>query len=259
MSRFATKISDGQHVPTNQMIGLRLPDRNALVGEYILGVSEAESIKNRADPSNPLTVQGAGHVYNPATVTLKSSLTVGYGFISNIIPDEHATLITVRKKASLGTNTMSAGYLNGAGAWGFRMFGASAEYFPGWDSSALNAGGSRPTIPAAGTLFFGAGVSNILNPQLGTGGKSKYYWYEGGVQQLGEAATQSALQSMRRAQVTATARFAIGSNVLSDSGTSTTFEIAFAALYQKPLTAAEVEIAYRAIVAYYASRGVTVT
>ena len=257
MSRFATKITDGQHVSANQMIGLRLPDRNHLVGEYLLGVSEAESIKNRADPSNPLTVQGTGHVYNPYSAVLKSSLTVGYGFISNIIPDEHSSFIAVRKKPSLPTNTHAVGYnsTSNTATWGSRHFGA-AWHTPMWEPGG-NAGAPQ-AAPAGTGIYFQAGVSSILNPQTGLGGRATQYWYAAGVQQSSQSPTQAAVQTIRRTIIQDTRRFAIGSNTLPDSGTSTTFEIYFAAIYQKPLTAAEIETAYRAIVAYYATRGVTV-
>jgi hypothetical protein len=255
MSRFATKITDGLFSQPAQLTGLRLPSRDALIGEYMMGVSEAETIKNRADLSNPLVVQGTGHVYNAATVTLKSSLTVGYGYTTNYMPDEHSTLIIVRKRGTISTNTFFAGMATPA-AWGFLNFG-TASHFHGFDPAA-NGGAVYAVPPAAGILFFQAGVSNILNQQLGTGGKATHYWYESGVQTSIQTPTATALASVRRLMSNATNRFAIGSNTLSDSGTSTTFEVAFVAVYQRPLTAAEIETAYRAIVAYYATRGVTV-
>jgi uncharacterized protein YcfL len=260
MSRFATKITDGVFATPNQMLGLRLPDRSNVVGEYILGVSQAESIKNRADPSKPLTVQGTGHVYNPATVTVKSSATVGYGFITGIIPEDYYTILVIRKASTINTTAHLIGMVVTSTQLGPRQFGAT-NYFSGWGESANNAGPSR-TRPVDTALHFEAGVSSIPNAQwAGVGGKNQLYWYDtGGVQQFAESPVAVTLTGGRSvAMKDGTKTIAIGSNQLVDTNASNVVEVAYVAIINRQYTPAEIEIAYRAIVAYYAARGVTVT
>jgi hypothetical protein len=259
MTRFATKITDGLFAQPNQISGVRLPDRSYLIAEYLLGGTEAESIKNRANSAIPLTVQGTGHVYNPASVTVRSSLTAGYGFVTAgnaIIPDANSTFILVRKSAASPTQPIIAGLASAGTAfgWNFHQFGANNHYVS-YESSALNGGASYPR-PATTGFYFEAGVNTANNSQWTTGGANRVYWYASGVQQTAVGAVTVNIGAYRK--VMPGAIFALGSNVLSDSITTNTFEIAYAAIFNRPFTADEIDAAYKAIVAHYATRGVTV-
>jgi hypothetical protein len=250
-SRFALKLEDGGFVAP--VAGLRLPDRELLVGEYILGGNEASSIKNHANPARPLTVQGSGMVYNAHSVTLKSGST-GYGFLTNIIHDDQITLIVIRKPSTV-TSTVQCVFCEGmtAGPWfGARQFGAD-NYFNLGETSANNNGAHR-VRPAAGTIFFEAGVSPALyNPQWLTGGFGTLFYYSGGVQQ---AAVSPTLASW--ATRNTLTQICIGGSAIDDTVTTGVFEVFFVALYNKPLTAAGIDEAYQNIVAWYADLGVTV-
>lgn len=246
MTAFATKLADATF--TSALKGLRLPSRRKLVGEYVLGVSQVESVKNRANPALPLTVQGAP-TYNAASVTVRSSATAGFGFKSGILLNDDATVIVVRKNAAIAAQTHVVGMRDSAGArLGMMEFAANYGHN---GETANNAGANRAT-PGAGTIYFEALVMSVQNPQLLTGGLGKLYYYSGGVQQVATSAAVGASDIRARTQV------CIGSDSLLDSITTNTIEVYFVAIYQRPLSAAEIDAAYNAIVAYYATRGVTV-
>jgi hypothetical protein len=244
MTAFALKLSDATF--TSSLRGIRLPSREKLVAEYLLGVSEAESIKNRADASAPLTVQGVP-TYNAASVTVRSSFTTGYGFKSGLIPADDATIIVVRKNDALGANPFVVG--DRGNYIGMHRFAGNNYAHNG--ELADNQGASR-VPPGAGVIYFEALVRSAQNPQRATGGLGKMYYYSAGVQQVATSANQNLVG--RRAQT----QLCIGSDSLSDSVNNNTIEVYFVAMYQRPLSAVEIDAAYDAIVAYYAARGVTV-
>jgi hypothetical protein len=249
MSKFATKITDGLF--TAPLSGIRLPQRDYLVGEYILGGTEAETLKNRANPSLPMTVQGTGHVYNANSVVIRPHATLGYGYLTGVLPHEHATLIVVRKNGTAATTTHIVGFINTGSLWGARQHGTN-NYMSMMEPNPT--GGAPRPKPGAGTIYFEAGVQSVLNAQTGVGGKTSLYYYSAGVQQVALAPTAGVLIGTRRLM---TVPVAIGTTSLTDSGSSTV-EVYYVALYNRPLTPAEIEAAYQAIVAWYATRGVTV-
>lgn len=234
---------------TSSLKGLRLPSRHKLVGEYLLGGTQAESIKNRANPAKPLTVQGAP-TYNANSVVVRSHPTDGFGFTTGIIPADDATMIVVRKNASInGSQAQIVGAYPSA-LLGFAEYGASNWGRNG--EGALNQGASRAK-PSAGTVYFEALTLSRQNPQLTTGGYGKLYSYSAGVQQVSTSA--NIIATSRRAVT----QVCIGSTGLTDSFNTNNLEVYFVAIYQRTLSPAEIDAAYQAIVAYYAARGVVVS
>lgn len=247
-ARFAAKMTAG--IFTNPVAGIRLPDRDYLVGEYLLGGTQAESVMNRAIPANVMTVQGTP-TYNANSVLVRSHVTAGYGFLTNFIPHLEHTLIVVRKNASVvGTSPKVVGNASGGGGlFGARQFGSNNYMSMG--ENAANQGANR-AVPPAGQIYFEAGVHSLRNPQLLTGGFGTLYYYSGGTQQ---AAVSADLGIINRISWT---QYCIGSTSLTDSTATNNLEVFFAAIYNKPLTPAGIDAAHDAIVAYYATLGVTV-
>lgn len=234
--------------------GLRLPSRKKLVGEYLLGGTQAESIKNRADPTKPLAVQGTP-TYNANSVVVRSHPSAGFGFTAGIIPSDDATIIVVRKNASINgaqpqvvgiPSNFDVNYFYGVAEYGTSNWGRNGE-------GALNQGASR-TKPSAGTIYFEALTLSRQNPQLVTGGYGKLYYYSSGVQQ---EATSANINPIGRRQLYQR-QISIGTTNLTDSVNNNNLEVYFVAIYQRTLSAAEIDAAYQSIVAYYAARGVTV-
>lgn len=248
MTAFNLKLADATF--PSSLRGIRLPNRRKLVAEFVLGGSEAESIKNRADPSKPLEVEGTP-VYNTNSVTVKSDAAIGNGFLmhASLLPADDATLIVIRKP-QLAVTTMHIVGMSSPQWIGMRAF--SANYGANGEP-ANNQGANRPT-PAAGTIFFEALVLSRENLQRATGGFGKLYYYSAGVQQV---ATSINKNTNARAAYNGK-RMAIGGRTLTASANTNSCEVFYVAEYQRSLTAAEIDEAYLSLVADYALRGVTV-
>jgi hypothetical protein len=249
-ARFAAKMTAG--VFTAPVAGMLLPDRVYLVGEFLLGGTQAESIRNRANPAVPMTVQTGveGPVYNAHSVTVRSHGTAGYGFLTNILPDENYTMIVVRKNAAIATTVKIAGQAS-TNFWGPRQSAADNYFNTG--EGASNTGAKRAKPSSAAEIYFEAGVHQARNPQLLTGGLGKMYYYSsGGVQQ--EVLSDTVVNLARNFY----AQICIGSTFLTDTRPDNTIEVFFVAIYNKPLTPTQIDTAHAAIVAYYATLGVTV-
>jgi hypothetical protein len=248
MTAFNLRLPDAQF--QTSLRGLRLPNRRKLVAEFVLGGTQADSIKNRADPSKPLTVVGTP-VYNANSVTVKSDPTIGNGFWldPSLLPNDDATLICVRKP-QLAVTTMFIVGMDSPQWIGFRAFNAN---FASNGEPATNQGAQRP-LPAAGTIFFEALVLSRKNLQRLTGGLGKLYWYAGGVQQVATSPNQN---TNARAGYDGK-RMAIGGTTLTASANTNSCEVLMFGMYQRSLSTAEIDEAYVNVVADYATRGVTV-
>jgi hypothetical protein len=247
VTAFATKLSSATF--NTALKGIRIRNRHKLVAEYVLGGTQAESVKNRANPALPLTVQGTP-TYNANSVTVRSSATAGFGFKTGIILNDDATLIVVRKNAAIAAQPMIVGCRDSNGAMvGMAEFGAT-NYAHNGESA--NTSGANRSKPGAGVIYFEALVQSVKNPQLGTGGFGKLYYYSGGVQQVATSATLNAGDRRLKPQL------CIGSNSLLDSITNNSCEVFFVAILQRTAGASEIEDIYGDTVADYARRGVTV-
>lgn len=234
--------------------GLRLPSRKKLVGEYLLGGTQAESVKNRANPSKPLTVQGAP-TYNANSVVVRSHASAGFGFTTGIIPSDDATLIVVRKNATIGSQPQIVGISDAVftdGFWGVREY---ATFNWGSNGEGAPAYGASRAKPTSGTVYFEALTLSRKNLQSLVGGYGKLYYYSAGAQQVSTSANLIVAdrRSMYQRQIS------IGTTNLTDSVNNNNLEVYFVAIYQRTLSPAEIDAAYQAIVAYYAARGVVVS
>lgn len=243
MTAFNLRLVDAVF-PTS-LRGLRLPNRRKLAGEYVFGVSQAESVKNRADASKPLTVQGAP-TYTATSANVRSSTNTGFGFLTGMIPNDDATMILVRKGGS-GAQAIFAGIAPAIGFldFGANTFGANGEGNP-------YTAASRPIFSNA-VVAFEALVMSKANVERNIGGFGKLYTYSAGVQQVSTSVNPSVTGRIGGVQI------AIGTNQLTDSIDTNSFDVYFFALYQRPLTAAEIDEAFQSLKADYATRGVTIT
>jgi hypothetical protein len=239
---------------TGALRGMVLPDREGLVAEFRLGVNEAESVMNRANPSLPLTVQGAP-VYNADHVVVRSNAATGYGFIFPLAhaPTDDATLFFVRTNATGVTTVHYAGI--GAPTWlGFRSF--AANY--GSNGEPANGSGATRPAPPAGTIFAEALVLSRENKQLATGGYGKLYWLDaGGALQVAVSAQKNT--SIGRSTF-ATVPMAIGSTRLTEATNNAvqTNKAYFWGQYDRTLSDAGILAALLSIRSYYAGRNVVV-
>lgn len=247
MTAFATKFP--LQTFTSSLKGLRLPDRTKLAGEYVLGGTQAESVKNRANSTLPLTVQGTP-TYNANSVIVRSDVSTGFGFLTGITPAVDSTLIVIRKNATVASQPIIVGTTPTANTFGMLQFGANNF---GANGETLYGLGARRTRPAsASTIYFEALVMSAQNPQLVTGGFGKLYYYSGATQ------VEVVSTDLNTFQRRLTGPLYIGTTFLNDSISTNNLEVYFVALYQRPLSASEINTAYTALVAYYAALGITV-
>lgn len=219
---------------SNVLTSLTLPNREALMGEYVFGGSQASSIKNRANPSLPLTVVGTP-TYTPRGAVTTSGTN---GFQTGISPGTECTLLLIRKRAAttgfvvpLGDDTVSGT------TYGLTEYAASNYYYNSV-GRAPSAAYPQLAAPAVGAQYFmQAGVSK-------QGGVARLYQYAAGVQSFDDAtsANNRIVTSIR-----------IGGGSGSDAGVGC--EVAYAAIFDRAMTAAEIDAAYVSLSAYYASIG----
>lgn len=249
MSNFALKLDNGSFL--NPRRGLLLPSRDQLVGEYILGVSQALSVYNHANSSAPLTVQGTP-TYNANSVTVRSDVSTGYGFKTGIIPDDDATLIVVRKNAAIASApVIVATSAPGGTAFGMLQFGSTNYAANGENLYGL--GAKRPTPASASSVYFEALVMSRRNVQRTLGGYGKMYYYSGATQV--EVVSTDLNTTARRLL----GEICIGSNLLTDNVSTNTVEVFFVGIYQRPLSGAELNDIKVQLTSYYAGLGVTLT
>lgn len=221
---------------SNQLTSLTLPSRVGLVSEFILGGSEAASIRNHANAAAPLTVVGTP-TYNANSVTVASGGYGNNGFDLGVAPPQSdITMLLIRKKASTGTDINA--FSNGSylGFYGYN----GADFYNTQSGTAPSiANLSRPTH------------SNFYL-QIGTGslaGKGTVSLYTDGV-------LTSNTGTANGGSSRGTTSLKIGTDISNVNGIG---EVAYAALYSRILSAAEIAAAYASLKAYFAFKGVTVS
>lgn len=221
----------------NALTSLTLPDRSDLIAEYVFGGDATESVKNRANSSAPLTAVGA------ATYSSNSVTTTGLStyFTTGLTPGQNSTHIIVRKAPSTGVFILDFGNddnLEGA-ALGFGSYSGSSIFY---DTRGYTSMTAPPNLafPSVGSSFvFQAGVHN-------TQVAARLYQYASGVQSFDDGVVKAITP----------APIYIGSKA---TGSGVTREIAYAAIFNRSLSAAEIAAAYTSLKAYLATRGVTVS
>ena len=246
MSDFALQLENGAF--TNPRRGLRLPNRDRLVGEYILGGSQALSIYNHADINNPLIVQGSP-TYNANSVTVRGHASTGYGFKSGIVPADDATLIVVRKNAAIASAPLIVASPPTGNPFGMLQFGSNNYAANGENLYGL--GARRPTPASASQVYFETLVMSRQNVQRTIGGYGKLYYYSSGTQ---VEVVSTDLNTTARRSI---GEICIGSNLLDDSVNNNSVEVYFVGMYQRPLSAAEIDEVKVQLTAYYLNLGIT--
>lgn len=223
---------------------LTCPDRTGLIGEYLLRENAARSIRNIANLAVPAALIGAGApVYTPNSVLLSGSASYGNGIVgldTGLLQPADATFIVVRKKVYVGTST-------GTQPW----FGISSVPFRGLsDYSEWNfynaQSGSPPAVatltkPADTGFHFQAGVG-------ANAGKGLLYVASDGVLSSNEGTVAGG------AVVPGTATIKLCGNTGNYQ-----MELAYAAVYDRVLTPAQITAAYDTLKAYFASRNLAVS
>lgn len=224
----------------NNLASLSLADRADLAGEYVFGGDFDTSKINLANPDLPLTLQGVPtYGANYARVLSGPG---GYGFITGLTPSLTSTQILIRKRTS---GHSEQGVVAGAysGLWGFYDRSNADSKFHDGDSNL--GGGASSALPVVGTVFFEAGVL-----AGGSGTTTKKYSYPAGTQVESVDATPAPVGSPLPVFVGTTNLY---------STVATPYDIYYYALYQRVLTAAEIDDAYQSLKAFMLkTRGVSI-
>lgn len=218
---------------TQSVSSLTLPDRRDLIGEYILGGNSSQSIINYANAAKSMTVDGAP-TYNAHSAVVEPG-TGGFGFETGLLTSIDATFLCIRKA---GTNNTAVGSSPDAPV-GFTDFETTNSWFNNGET-AYPYGAPGPPLSAS-AFTFQAGV-RVYD------GYGRIYYYSAGAQQVG-VATQSGNISLDP--------ICIGT--ASIGGDPYTCEVAYVALFNRTLTPAQIDAAYKSLVAFYATLGVTVS
>lgn len=225
-------------------VSLTCPDRTGLIGEYLLRENAARSIRNIANLSVPAALIGAGTpVYNLNSVLLSGSASYGNGIAgldTRLLQPADVTLIVVRKKISAGVST-------GAPPWFGSVVPSNrglADYQE-WNfynnQSGVPPVAATLTKPADTGFHFQAGVG----PNAGKG--------------LLYVATEGVLSS-NEGTVAGTA-VVPGTATIKLCGSTGNYqmELAYAAVYDRVLTPAQIAAAYDTLKAYFATRNLVVS
>lgn len=212
---------------------LTLPNRTGLIGEWLLGGSHAESVKNRAGGAN-MTVVGSP-VYGAGYAEIRSGGGPGsVGFETGIAPPNNGTIISVIQKVTglpvfLSTDGSYTGFLNTPGG------------LPALFNSNSGAPPNIPALPApTSTKFvFYAG-------QLPLGGRGVIWGAAGGALTSVEALVNG---SASRPVNT----FKMGTTI-ANGGAGVANE-AYAAIFNRVLTNQEIADAYASLKAFLPTRG----
>lgn len=227
-------------------VSLTCPDRTGLRGEYLLRENATRSIRNIANLAVPAVLIGAGTpVYNPNSVLLSGSASYGSGIAgldTGLLNTPEYTLIVIRKKMTQG----SVGATNvWFGSVTPNLCGLTEVALPGW-SLHNRQSGAAPAVAAISTptdtdfhFFAGSG---------GNAAKGSVYLATGG-----------AVSSV--AGSTAGVAWVPGSETIKLCGIAGNYqmELAYAAVYDRVLTPAQITTAYTTLKAYFASRNLVVS
>jgi hypothetical protein len=226
------KLPSATFSKSKLITALTLPVRTGLVSEFVLGGSQASSIKNLADSSFPLTVTGVPEYFDNSVLVKYSGYGNHYFTESKNVPLVDMTLISIRKKAVVG----ASGVATTGNYTGFLDY-TPLDFYNSQSGTAANV--ANLPNPTHSNFFFEAATGPYY-------GIAKVFLYTDGVL---STALQESLGGARPALP-----FVIGSSYGGGIG-----EHAFMAVYDRLLSDAEIAQAYAAMKAYYAARGVTVS
>lgn len=230
------QISDAEF--TQIVASLSLPNRNGLMAEYIFGENEAKSRVNRAVPGSAAMTPVGVAAYGPNYAEIRSGPTHGsIGFDTGIVPPRDTTILVVARSTTtcpvyMSTNAPFTGLHNYLNA-------------PSLYNSNSGAPPTVPTVqnPAHASFAFYAG-------SLPFGDKPTIRTYADGA--LTAATGTGNGGSLRPATP-----WMIGTTLAN--GGNGIARIAYAAAFDRVLTAAEIERAYLSLKAFLATRDVVVS
>lgn len=216
------------------LTSLTLPDRSQLIGEYVFGGSQANSVKNRANSVSPLTPVGVATYSAMSAKTTSNSVY----FNTGLTPGDSSTFILIRGQESqqgwaclMGNDNSLSAVMGLASYQGKSLFYDTDIY----TNVASSAGLDGPT--PAGVVFH-AGVFK-------RGMKTRVYQYAGGIQSFDDA---TVARNMTPALVQ------IGGKTSAVAGVQV--ENYYAAIFDRAFSADEIQDAYVSLAAYYAMQGV---
>lgn len=242
MSGSSIQLANGSFAVNGLKATLTVPDRTGMLGEYLFGTDGTHSTRNMANNAVPLTPTGAGTpVYNAASILLSGSASYGNGiagYDTGMSFPSDVTMVVVRKKLASGTLASTTVPWFGSGAYRGLMD------YDNWDFY-NNQSGVPPAVgkvaePADTNFHFAAGVG----PNAGQG---TMYVATGGVITSSTGTTAGAAQAAGSPTIK-----------LCPAG-NYQMELAYAAIYNRALSGAEITSLYASLQAYLASRGVTVS
>lgn len=219
---------------SNSLTSLTLPDRAQLLGEYVFGGSQANSIKNRANLAAPLSPVGVA-TYSAASAKTTSNSVY---FNTGLTPGDSSTFILIRgQESSQGWacpmgNDDNLGNVTGFASYQGKSIFYASDAYTTIDPSAVLVG---PTPPG---VVFHAGVFK-------RGSKTRVYQYAAGVQSFDD-------ETVARNMVPTLIQ--IGGKTSATAGVQ--YDMHYAAIFDRALTSAEIQVAYSSLAALYSSKGI---
>lgn len=228
------QIKDAQFV--NKIGSLTLPDRTGLVAEYIFGKDAATSTINFAGTGGNLTVVGTP-VFGDGYAEIKSGSGYGdVGFDTGLTVPSNATMIVVAKNT-----TLCPGYFKtSANFTGFMNYQYTPSIYNAQSGTLANV--ANLPLPTHSDFAFYAGLMPLAD-------FGEIYIYEDGAPSVAIAETAGGNKSG--------SPLSIGTTTPS-SGNGVA-NIAYAAMFDRVLTAQEIEDAYLSLKAFLATRDVIVS
>jgi hypothetical protein len=228
------KINDATF--SNYFSSLTLPNRSGLIGEYILGGTQAASTRNRATPASPLTLIGTPtYSTNYATVASTNSSGTTNGFETGMLPPSDCTIISISNRGTGIGPGFHAGY--GPGATGLYFDGSNFSFSNGYTNGAVDEAFVPLTPPSADStaFFMQAGVGRI-------GQTGRVYVYKSGSVVFDDSTRTDSSRD-------GAATLKIGG--ATQSPFSNTLNIAYCAAFNRLLSQSEIADVYAQLKAYY--------
>lgn len=216
---------------------LTLPDRTGLVGEFVLGGTQAESITNRAAPSlADMTVVGSP-TYGVGFAKVRSGGAYGsIGFDTGLTTPENPTLIVLVRK-----DTLFPVALGSAGFNGFVNYNNQPSLYNSMSGTLSNV--PQVSVPGHTDFAFFAGL-------LPKGAPGQIYTYASGALTTNTGETNGGASRGTETLKIGTTLENVGIGIA---------DVAYAAVFERLLSADDIDDAYLSLKAFMATRGVTVS
>lgn len=213
---------------------LRLPFVNGLIGEYVFGNNDTQSIRNLANPSVPATVVGTV-TYGTDFAVIKSA-TVDQGFNLNYpFPNSDVSIICVPQVVS-GCPVWCSSFVTTIN--GFHNASSVPMLFNASTGTAANQ--ANMALPAHGNYSVFVGTMPL-------GAKQRIYAWTAAVRSMDEAENNGG-----SSRVTAAVTARVGTTI-ANSGSGTA-NMAYVAIFNRILTDAEINAVYPSLKNFYSGK-----